>query len=103
MWNKIKRDLRERFWNYDTLKGIVGFICSSIVLYQAINHVNYVILYGFACGGFYFIVHHFYEMFANPIKKKIKEEELILARKLGFKDISADQPMESLHVDTSSG
>lgn len=82
MWRKIKQDLIERFGNWDTVKGIYGLIASIITLYVAITSVNYVIIVAAALWAGYGIVHHLYEAFANPIKAKLKEEELLLKRKI---------------------
>lgn len=84
MWKKIKQDLIERFGNWDTVKGLYGLIASIITLYVAIAYVNYVIIVCGALWAIYGIIHHLYEAFANPIKAKIKEEDLIFKRKIAM-------------------
>lgn len=81
MWERIKMDIKERFFNYETVKGIYMLPVGLLGLYITWNYVQF-ILYaiGFAYFG-YMTLEGSRKISVNRIKQQVVVRKLIEVRK----------------------
>lgn len=77
MWERFKRDFKERFYNYETAKGLYLFPAGLMLIYLSIYHVEYVIQGAGALTGIYCLYEGLRKILVNRIKQELKKKELV--------------------------
>jgi hypothetical protein len=72
MFEKIKQDFMERFFNFETFKGIYLIPAGALIIYLAIFHVQYLIQGVGVIFGWYWISIGLYKVGINPVKSDAK-------------------------------
>lgn len=81
MWNKIKRDIVERFLNFETAKGIYLVPAGLLIIYVTIFYIQFILQAVFITGGVYMISEGLRKVFVNRIKQSVAKDKLVEARK----------------------
>ena len=76
----IKSDFKERFVNYETVKGIYFLLAGLLTTYISIFYQQFVIQGIGATFGLYFVIEGLRKIFINRIKQIAKQTKLIKAR-----------------------
>lgn len=80
MWEKLKRDFKERFMNFETAKGIYLFPAGCIMIYTSIYHIEFVIQAAGVLSGGYFIYEGLRKILVNRVKQAIARKKLFEER-----------------------
>lgn len=80
MWEKFKRDFRERFLNFETAKGIYLMPAGLVVIYVTIFHLRFLIQTVGCLFGLYVFVEGARKTFVNRVKQQVKVEAMVEAR-----------------------
>jgi len=75
-WDKIKMDIRERFLNFETAKGIYLVPAGLLVCYVSLYYQQHVIT---VCGvlfGWYMVSEGLRKVWVNRFKQERKQEEI---------------------------
>ncbi len=80
-WKAIKLDLRERFANFETVKGLYLLPSGLVGLWVVFYHLQFILhIFGLVCFG-YMVVEGIRKIGVNRIRQTIKAEELKFTRK----------------------
>lgn len=72
MWQKVKQDLKERFLNKETARGLYKIPAGIALAYVAVFFIQFVFQTAFVLLGLYLVCSGLYEFFVNPIKAEAK-------------------------------
>ena len=73
---ELKMDLKERFLNYETAKGLYFVLAGLITVYVSVFYQQYVIQVLGVTWGWYSVSEGLRKIFVNRIKQAVKQEEL---------------------------
>lgn len=80
MLEELKQDFKERFLNFETLKGMYLLPTGIVIICTAIFYINYIVHVTCVLFGIYFIVEGSRKILVNRIKQMISKNNLLLDR-----------------------
>lgn len=92
MWEAFKRDFKERFWNFNVIRGVY-LIWFGIVLHlDAVHEVEQVIPDIGTFVGVWSVIEGLRQTFANTVKMKVEFNAMVEQRKLALKATKVEEP-----------
>lgn len=79
--SRFTQDIKERFLNFETAKGIYLVPAGLIVVFASIYYISYVIQVAFGLFGWYLFSEGLRKIFVNRIKQSLENDLLKSARK----------------------
>jgi uncharacterized membrane protein len=76
----ILQDLKERFLNFETVKGVYLLPAGGVICYVTLFYLQYVIQAFCLALGLYMMVEGFRKIQINRVKQKIATEDLVEKR-----------------------
>lgn len=79
-WEAIKMDLKERFLNFETAKGVYMAPAGAAITYAAIFHIAFVIQVAFGLLGWYIFSEGLRKIWVNRVKQELKRDQMKATR-----------------------
>lgn len=80
-WESIKMDMKERFLNYESAKGVYYVtVFGGGLLFFSLFYEQYMLKFVGIFGGVFFLSEGLRKILVNRIKKSVKEKQLIEER-----------------------
>jgi hypothetical protein len=76
----ILQDFKERFWTFETVKGVYLLPAGGVICYVTVFYLQYVIQAFCLALGVYMMVEGFRKIQVNRVKQKIATENLVEKR-----------------------
>lgn len=80
MWDKIKMDIKERFLNFETAKGVYMVPAGLIIAYAAVFYIAFVIQVAFGLLGWYMFSEGLRKIWVNRVKQELKRDQMKATR-----------------------
>jgi len=80
MWEKIKQEIRERFLNFETAKGIYMIPAGSVIIYVSVYYQQYLFMATGVIFGWYCVSEGLRKMLVNRFAQARKQKEIADAR-----------------------
>lgn len=79
-WEKLKRDLKERFLNFETAKGFYLIPAGLAISYVAAYYMQYLMQTAGVLFGWYWASIGVWKIFINPVKAEAEHWNRVEAR-----------------------
>ena len=76
LWEKVKMDIRERFLNFETAKGVYLVPAGAVVCFVTLYYQQHLLTAVGLIFGWYLICEGLRKIFVNRFKQARKEEEI---------------------------
>lgn len=77
MWKNFKRDFKERFMKFETLRGIILMPSGIILILTTWTHLQYSIQVFMTSVGVYWFIDGLRKIFVNRVKQQVVLDEQV--------------------------